>query len=246
MMSALSNRMAREFWGCAGGCQLKRTFPGNRGKRAPRLPANYAFYLCERRPIDGRSAKETTSTGARTPNILPRGGAPYSVTVVTMKDATVGELMTRQVYAVGVETARSCAARTMLERGITGCPVVDWKGRALGIVSLTDIVDPDRRTSTTPGVDVHFQIEDGRVIGFGTGTRVPGGSVDELMTAATISLHPEDSIEDAAELMVFNRIHRVLVTHDERVVGMISTMDIARHFLDVRRHEADARQAIVA
>jgi CBS domain-containing protein len=123
----------------------------------------------------------------------------------------------------------------MLERGVTGCPVIDWQGRALGIVSLTDIVDPDRPRSTSPGVDVHFQITDGKVTGFGTGLRVAGGSVDELMTAATISLHPEDSVEDAAELMVFNRIHRVLVNDGERVVGIISTLDITRHFTELSR-----------
>lgn len=148
--------------------------------------------------------------------------------------------MTRQVYAVGVETARSSAARTMLERGITGCPVIDWKGQALGIVSLTDLVDPDRGPSTSPGVDVHFQISNGTVTGFGTGMRQIGGSVGELMTAATISMHPEDSIEEAAELMVFDRVHRVLVTQDGRIVGILSTMDIARHFSETSRHGSEA------
>lgn len=53
--------------------------------------------------------------------------------------------------------------------------------------------------------------------------------VSEVMTRAPLTtIEPDAFAEDAAELMRRNAIHRVLVTEGDRIVGVVSSLDIAR------------------
>ena len=59
--------------------------------------------------------------------------------------------------------------------------------------------------------------------------------VSELMTRTPlITLGPDASAESAAELMRTKGIHRVLVTEGEKLVGIVSALDIARAAADHR------------
>lgn len=49
----------------------------------------------------------------------------------------------------------------------------------------------------------------------------------DIMSAPVLTLTPEEDIESAAMLMSLNRIRRVPVTKDEKLVGLISYRDIA-------------------
>lgn len=53
--------------------------------------------------------------------------------------------------------------------------------------------------------------------------------VSEVMTRAPFAtLGPDATAQEAAELMRANAIHRVLVTEGDRLVGVVSSLDIAR------------------
>jgi CBS domain-containing protein len=59
--------------------------------------------------------------------------------------------------------------------------------------------------------------------------------VSEVMTRAPlVTLAPDASAETAADVMREKRIHRVLVTEDERLVGIVSSLDIVRAAADHR------------
>jgi CBS domain-containing protein len=59
--------------------------------------------------------------------------------------------------------------------------------------------------------------------------------VSELMTRTPLAtLGPDASAESAAELMRTNGIHRVLVTEGEKLVGIVSALDIATAAADHR------------
>ena len=53
-------------------------------------------------------------------------------------------------------------------------------------------------------------------------------TVDEVMTHDAIALSPNDTVIEAAEVMRGHSIHRVLVVDDETLVGICSTLDLAR------------------
>lgn len=52
--------------------------------------------------------------------------------------------------------------------------------------------------------------------------------VGELMTRQVFSLPPDTDITQAAAVMVERRIHRLIVTDDSKLVGIVSTMDFVR------------------
>lgn len=53
-------------------------------------------------------------------------------------------------------------------------------------------------------------------------------AVDEVMTRDAIALSPNDSVLAAAEIMRRRAIHRILVIDDGKLVGILSTLDLAR------------------
>ena len=53
-------------------------------------------------------------------------------------------------------------------------------------------------------------------------------AVDEVMTRDAIALSPNDTVLAAAEIMRQRAIHRILVVDDEKLVGILSTLDLAR------------------
>ncbi len=60
-------------------------------------------------------------------------------------------------------------------------------------------------------------------------------TVEEVMTRVPlVTLGPDDSAEMAADIMRTNTIHRVLVTEDEKLVGIVSALDIAKAAADHR------------
>ena len=91
--------------------------------------------------------------------------------------------------------------RTMLERNrVSAVPVVDSDGRPVGIVSMTDF---------HPGVK--------------------GGSpVQAVMTEKVYTVPRYDDVHIAARVMRNHRIHRVVVTDEKKVVGILSAFDLLR------------------
>jgi CBS domain-containing protein len=48
------------------------------------------------------------------------------------------------------------------------------------------------------------------------------------MTQRLCELPPETDVQEAAEFMLRSGIHRVLVTQDSRLVGVVSTSDVVK------------------
>ncbi len=112
----------------------------------------------------------------------------------------IHELMTDSV--VSTEPHKTIDhVRRMMERNKVGAiPVVDSEGRPVGIVSSTDIVT-------------------------GTNGKSP---VSTIMTEKLYTVSKYDDVSIAARIMRNRRIHRVLVTHEQRLVGVLSAFDLLK------------------
>jgi CBS domain-containing protein len=51
-------------------------------------------------------------------------------------------------------------------------------------------------------------------------------TVDEIMTRRLLSVEPDTTVEDAAQLMLDQGVHRLLVVHNGRLQGVVSTRDL--------------------
>jgi CBS domain-containing protein len=89
----------------------------------------------------------------------------------------------------------------MLERNkLSAVPIVDPQDRAVGIISATDLL-PDLNGSSP---------------------------VSAIMTEKVYCVPQYDDVSVAARVMRNHKIHRVVVTHEQKVVGVLSTFDLLK------------------
>jgi CBS domain-containing protein len=144
----------------------------------------------------------------------------------------VSELMTRDVVKVDPDLGVEALTAILLERGISGAPVVDKKGRPLGIVSKTDVLrDQFSRGDSVEVANVSLQ-RGGVEAPFDPGLHVqrePGPLVRDVMTPLTFALPESASIARASALMALEGVHRVVVVNGGGTVsGILSSLDVLR------------------
>jgi CBS domain-containing protein len=112
----------------------------------------------------------------------------------------IHELMTDSVLSTEPHKTIDHVRRMMERNKVGAIPVIDSEGRPVGIVSSTDIVT-------------------------GTNGKSP---VSTIMTAKLYTVSKYDDVSIAARIMRNRRIHRVLVTHEQRLVGVLSAFDLLK------------------
>lgn len=118
----------------------------------------------------------------------------------------VQEVMTKTVWTCRTGEAMSAAARLMWEHDIGAVPVLDAKGRLVGVVTDRDLC-----------MSAYFAGE--------PLTAVP---VEQGMSRNVSKIEPAQTLEKAEEMMRSKRIRRLPVVEGDKLVGMISLADIAR------------------
>ncbi len=148
-----------------------------------------------------------------------------------MKDVKVSEVMTRDVVAVAPDTGLETAARLMANRRVSGVPVVEENGHPVGVVALMDLVDPDQRSSDDQGYSTYYTVTDGKLVAAGGAISAGDGCVRDVMTPYVFSVDGDADVKEAAAQMTEYNIHRLLVMEGEKLVGIVSSLDMLRGML---------------
>jgi predicted transcriptional regulator len=145
----------------------------------------------------------------------------------------VKELMNPDIMTVADDMTTDELARYLIEREISGAPVVDSQGHLIGVVSMTDIgrnmAEPsDFASSHSSGfyrdVAADLTLED-------LGQRYVeerAVSVRDVMTPVIHQVPVTASLAEAARMMVEQHIHRLVVTQGKEPVGIITSMDLLK------------------
>jgi CBS domain-containing protein len=149
--------------------------------------------------------------------------------------------MSTDVVAVSTTTSVGDVARLMVQHGISGVPVVE--GDVLvGIVTEMDVVskeidiDPPAYGTFLDAIFKFPWDESDEQL-----RRVLATTAGELMTRDVKTLHPEDPLREAADMMFKNEVNPVPVVDQRgRLVGIISRSDIVRVIAEASDSEADA------
>jgi len=152
------------------------------------------------------------------------------------------DIMRRKVVTVASYLTLAELAKVFQERCITGAPVVDPDGRILGVVSQTDLVRARRESSA--GV-AHFHLEPdmpSASVGMHF-EELEGERVEDIMTPGAIAFDAETPVSVLARAMMERHIHRVLITHDGRLAGIVTSMDMLRVVADGPHKPAPRRTA---
>ena len=150
-----------------------------------------------------------------------------------MRPITAGDLMNPEVLTVREDLSVRALARFLVDNEITGAPVEDISGRLIGVVSLVDIasVASDSGNVETDQSNPDFfvrgwedKIDLEEMIDF----RVDNENllVGEIMTPTVYSVPEDATVSDVAATMLKGHLHRLLVTRDNKPVGIVSTSDL--------------------
>jgi len=144
----------------------------------------------------------------------------------------VAEIMTRHVVTVPPEMSVEELTSILLERGISGAPVVDEKGRPLGIVSKTDLLRDHHNRGDSVEVSKVELHRGGVEAPLDPGLHVepePGPTVRSVMTPLAFALPENASVARASALMAVEVVHRVVVVDESgKVSGILSSLDVLR------------------
>ena len=129
----------------------------------------------------------------------------------------VGRRMTRNPKTVGPDDPLTLAADLMRNFRINHLPVVE-EGKLVGILSDTDLRNASLTSDRLSGLG-ELQVQDRRV--------------REVMKTDVWSLTPEDAVEDALLIIRRKRFGALPVLSGDRLVGIITKLDLIDSFIDV-------------
>ncbi len=116
----------------------------------------------------------------------------------------VKEVMTKNVTSFREDTPLDEIALTLASKHITGAPVLGPEGHVVGIVSETDVFSKRGKVAR------------------------------DIMSERVISVSEETGIDEAARLLIGERIRRVPVIRDGKMVGLLSRSDVLEFFAKTR------------
>ncbi|HLZ63982.1 MAG TPA: CBS domain-containing protein [Ktedonosporobacter sp.] len=110
----------------------------------------------------------------------------------------VKDIMTTQVITVNEEHTKQQAARLLSEHRISGLPVVNADNIAIGVVTEYDVIARK------------------------------GQRVGDIMTRGVISVTEDTDLEEVREILINERIKRLLVLDQGKLVGVVSRADLVQ------------------
>jgi CBS domain-containing protein len=148
------------------------------------------------------------------------------------------QIMTRPVISVTPETTIVDAANTMLQKHVSGLPVVDAAGKLVGIISEGDFI---RRS------EIGTQRKRGRFLKFILGpgqeaidfVREHGRKIAEIMTPEPVTIGEDTPLEEIVQLMEKNNVKRLPVTRGNKIVGIVSRSNLLQAVASVAREIPD-------
>jgi acetoin utilization protein AcuB len=144
----------------------------------------------------------------------------------------VQEWMNRDVVTVTPEESFRTAMHLIRQKGIRHLPVVEGK-RLVGIVTDRDLRQAAPSGATSLSIhELHYLLE-----------KV---TVREIMTKQVVTVRPDQTVEDAALLLLGHRIGGLPVVRGEELCGIITETDILQAFLQFRgKGPLDIAESIV-
>jgi CBS domain-containing membrane protein len=133
---------------------------------------------------------------------------------------TAEDLMCENPISIREDADVQEAIAVMTRRAYSAAPVINESGRAVGVISVTDILIHNRESSNCASC---CDSNDGPVAVASSVT------VADIMTPAVFAIRRDSSAAKVVETMIAYQVHQVFVTdEDGTLVGVITGGDILR------------------
>jgi CBS-domain-containing membrane protein len=118
----------------------------------------------------------------------------------------IRDIMTTNVYTVEADASAEEVAWGLTRRHVGGAPARDGQGNLVGVISSSDLVNPE------PAQWIRGE-----------------ATVGDLMSPEVISLYADDPAMAAVVEMAKRDIHRIVVLgEDSKLAGIVTPMDVVR------------------
>jgi len=143
---------------------------------------------------------------------------------------TVGDVMTRSVVSVKAWTPLKEVAQLLIERRISGVPVVDDDGVLLGVVSEGDFLMKEQGAQAIrhrPLARIFGESRESRA----KLAKIGAVTAGEAMTAPAVTIASGRHIAEAAAVMTARGVNRLPVVDGDRLVGIVTRADLVRAYV---------------
>ncbi len=124
---------------------------------------------------------------------------------------TVRDVMSSPVKTLAVDTKIDEVVDFFKTHKISGAPVVNKQGFAMGIISRSDLFSQK-----------------------GIGER----RVQDFMTPFVFEVTPDDSLLQVARAMVDAKVHRIVALEERKPVGIVTSLDLVKSYVESMEAEA--------
>ena len=132
----------------------------------------------------------------------------------------VYERMSKHPLTVKPKTSVNAALKRMRDERVRRFPVVDDGGKLVGIVSEKDLLYAAPSPATSLSIyEMHYLY-----------SRL---NVEEIMTREVIVVQEDDPLEEAARILVDNKVGGLPVMRDGKLVGLITETDVFKTFMEM-------------
>ena len=142
-----------------------------------------------------------------------------------MKTALVKDWMTSPCVTAPADMTLPEAHKVMKDKRIRRLPIVDARGRLLGIVTRGDIRGAEPSEATSLSIfEIHYLL-----------SRL---TLERIMTKDPVTVNSDTTIGAAAQIMLQKKVAGLPVVDDGRVIGIITESDIFRMVVKIWEKEA--------
>lgn len=159
--------------------------------------------------------------------------------MTNLSKLTAKQIMSRELLTVSDNWSIQTLIEFFNKHKVTGAPVLSSKKHFIGVVSLSDILNFDNnaqhKLSENPLTQFYYNTLEGVSVddlGISSSNQHLDHVVSEIMTPEIITADIDNSITKIAGIMYNQGIHRIFITEDEQIKGVISTLDILKLVAD--------------
>lgn len=150
--------------------------------------------------------------------------------MISLDELLVKDVMSPDPVCLHREVSVADAVQVLVGRNLQGAPVVDEEGDCLGVVSTTDLL-----AAVAPAIRAGEPL-DVRAL-----DELKLAHVHALLEHGLVTCDQSAPIGDVCQLMVRERVHRVVVTKDKKPLGLISAIDMVRAVACLASRMSDQR-----
>ena len=151
----------------------------------------------------------------------------------TATERVARDVMQADVLCVGAEMPLTKVTELFVEEGIHGAPVVDETEAVIGVISTIDVLRAVEEEHDAPRNDaiyfretLEFSGPDWSQAPEDFQDRLSQITVGEAMQTSVVTVDESTPVREIAKQMRSNRIHRIIVTRNGRVAGIVTTLDL--------------------